>query len=91
MRENPAGTRVITSVHEMGNYLTNTYGAANITWGSGSVSSNVGNSRGIMMYRNPSGGAGANHVVGWSSGSNTALDGWFQSSPKGTTSSFWEF
>ncbi len=77
----------------MERYLTNTYGGADITWNnSNSLSSNIGGSRrGIVMYRHPSGGAAMNHVTAWQSGANVAIDGWYQESPSGTTSSFWGF
>jgi hypothetical protein len=81
------------SVHRMESYLNKTYGSADSTWAGGSgVAGQVGKTgRGIVMYRDPSGGAGLNHVTAWSSGGKVALDGWFSTAPEGTTASYWSF
>ena len=91
---NPAGIRVITSVQGMERYLTRTYGPADITWaGDGNeVSTRVTSGmRGIVMYRDPTGFGGYSHVTAWGSSSAVAVDGWFHTSPKGTSLSFWGF
>ena len=75
---NPAGTRVITSVHRLHEYITSTYGNPDTSW----------SGRGIANYRHPSGAAASNHISG---GTGTVSKILYYSPPEGASVSYWSF
>jgi hypothetical protein len=88
----PKGEGLITSVHELNDYLTETFGAADNTWTTQNqdLDKLIGNRRGIVLFMSNSRAAGANHATGWVQGAQHTTDNYYSTFDYDKVK-FWEF